>query len=344
PSGVTIDACGFQWKALSDANYTTVTLPSVAATMTHNLTGLTANTNYTYKAFITVNGVNIEGNDVNFTTQNDQPQTCNVPTGLATANVTYNAADVNWTAGGTETAWNVQYKLASASNWGNSIPVTAATYHISGLNAETAYQVRVQANCGDNNTSNWTDPVSFTTPAAPADPCNAPTNLQVGNITQNSATMTWTAGGNETTWKVGYKLSTASQWQEATVQQTSYEIEGLTANSTYDVRVKAVCAADNESDFISTTFTTTGVGIDNITLANSINLMPNPADNYIELNVNSNVEVKEAVVINAFGQKIQTVVLNDNHARIDLSNMAAGMYFVRVNGEGVSATKKFIKR
>ena len=344
PSGVTIDACGFQWKALSDANYTTVTLPSVAATMTHNLTGLTANTNYTYKAFITVNGVNIEGNDVNFTTQNDQPQTCNVPTGLATANVTYNAADVNWTAGGTETAWNVQYKLASASNWGNSIPVTAATYHISGLNAETAYQVRVQANCGDNNTSNWTDPVSFTTPAAPADPCNAPTNLQVGNITQNSATMTWTAGGNETTWKVGYKLSTASQWQEATVQQTSYEIEGLTANSTYDVRVKAVCAADNESDFISTTFTTTGVGIDNVTLANSINLMPNPADNYIELGINSNVEVKEAVIFNAFGQMIQTIQLTDNHARIDLSNMAAGMYFVRVNGEDVSATKKFIKR
>ena len=72
--------------------------------------------------------------------------------------------------------------------------------------------------------------------------------------------------------------------------------------------------------------------------------MPNPADNYIELSINSNVEVKEAVIFNAFGQMIQTIQLTDNHARIDLSNMAAGMYFVRVNGEDVSATKKFIKR
>ena len=103
------------------------------------------------------------------------------------------------------------------------------------------------------------------------------------------------------------------------------------------------------------TFTVTGdvtlianfdviIGIDNITLANSINLMPNPADNYIELSINSNVEAKEAIVYNAFGQMIQTVQLTENHARIDLSNMAAGMYFVRVNGEGVTATKKFIKR
>ena len=85
-------------------------------------------------------------------------------------------------------------------------------------------------------------------------------------------------------------------------------------------------------------------GIEDITLAQSISLMPNPADNYIELSINSNVVVKEAVIYNAFGQVIQTVNLTDNHARIDLSNVANGMYFVRVNGEGVSATKKFIRK
>ncbi len=262
---------------------------------------------------------------------------------MTTSNVTYNAADVTWN-GGTANAWNVQYKEASAATWGNSIAVTAATYHISGLNAQTVYQVRVQANCGNGNLSDWTAPVNFTTEAEPVEPCDAPTNLQVTNITQTTATMTWTAGGSETAWKVGYKLASASQWQEATVQQPSYEIEGLTAESTYDVRVKAVCAADNESDFITGSFTTQGTGIDNITLANSINLMPNPADNYIELTINSNVDVKEAVVFNAFGQMIQTVELTDNHARIDLSNMASGMYFVRVNGDNATATKKFIRK
>ena len=179
------------------------------------------------------------------------PLSCNIPTNVTTANISHNSADVSWTAGEDETAWNLQYKESSTSTWGNSIPVAAPSYHLAGLNPETEYQVRIQANCIDT-LSDWTEPVSFTT--APE------------------------------------------------------------------------------------------VGIDNITLAQSISLMPNPADNYIELRVNSNIEVKEAIVYNAFGQMIQTVQLNDNHARIDLSNVAAGMYFVRVNGEGVSATKKFIKR
>ena len=249
PDNVTITAKGFEWRATNGGTFTQIAGTGTGNTFTANLTGLTANTGYTYKAFITFNGSTVYGSEM-----------------------------------------------------------------------------------------------TFNTPAEPVDPCDAPTNLQVTNITQNSATMTWTAGGTETTWKVGYKLQSASQWQEATVQQPTYEIEGLTANSTYDVRVKAVCAADNESTFTTTTFTTEGVGIDNVTLASSISLMPNPADNYIELSINSNVEVKEAVVFNAFGQMIQTVQLNNNHARIDLSEMASGMYFVIVNGEGLSATKKFIKR
>ncbi|MBR4535496.1 MAG: fibronectin type III domain-containing protein [Bacteroidales bacterium] len=249
PDNVTITAKGFEWKLTNGGTYTQIAGTGTGNTFTANLTGLTANTGYTFKAFITFNGTTVYGSETTFTTLPED-----------------------------------------------------------------------------------------------VEPCNAPTNLQISNITQNSATATWTPGGNENAWNVQYKLQSSQQWQEANVQQPTYTIEGLTANSIYDVRVKAVCAADNQSDFVSTTFTTTGVGIDNLTLANSISLMPNPADNYIDLNVNSNVNVKEAVVYNAFGQMIQKVELTDNHARIDLSDMASGMYFVRVNGEGVSATKKFIKR
>ena len=266
-----------------------------------------------------------------------------MPTNLTATATAYNSADVTWTAGGSETSWNLQYKAASATNWSANIPVTTTSYQLTGLAAETAYQVRVQANCGNDGTSDWAT-ANFTTPAQPVDPCNAPTGLTISDVTTNSATATWTPGGSETAWNIQYKLQSASQWQEATVQTNSYDIEGLSAASTYDVRVKAICSADNQSDFVTTTFTTQTVGIDNITLANSINLMPNPADNYIDLTINSNVDVKEAVVYNAFGQMIQTVELTDNHARIDLSDMAAGMYFVRVNSDNVSATKKFIKR
>ena len=341
PDNVAITAKGFEWKLTNGGTYTQIAGTGTGNSFTANLTGLTANTGYTFKAFITYNGTTVYGSEQTFTTS--AGQTCNVPTNLTATATAYNSADVTWTAGGSETSWNLQYKAASAANWSSNIPVTATNYQLTSLTAQTAYQVRVQAVCGNNQTSDWAT-ANFTTPAEPVDPCDAPTNLQFSNITENTATVTWTPGGNETAWNVQYKLQSASQWQEANVQQPTYEIEGLTANSTYDVRVKAICAADNQSSFLTGSFTTEGTGIYNITLANSISLMPNPADNYIELRVNSNVEVKEAVVYNAFGQMIQTVQLTENHARIDLSDMAAGMYFVRVNGEGAMATKKFIKR
>ena len=87
------------------------------------------------------------------------------------------------------------------------------------------------------------------------------------------------------------------------------------------------------------------VGINNITLSdNSISLMPNPADNYIELRVNSNNKANQAMIFNTSGQLVQTVVLTDNHARIDLSDMASGLYFVRVIGDNMNEVKKFIRK
>ena len=322
-----------------------------ASTNPFTLTGLTAGTEYDVYVRANCGGGDISGlslNHATFTTDNNvTPPTCHVPSNVTTANVNYNSADVNWTAGGSETAWNLQYKTSSASAWGNSIAVTANNYHISGLAAETTYQVRVQADCGNGNLSDWTTPVNFTTPTAPNDPCNTPTSLTISNITQNTATASWTAGGSESSWNLQYRpAAITSDWENITnITEPYYTLTGLNANSSYQVRVQAVCEnSSSEWTLPPANFTTLEVGIDNLGLSNSISLMPNPADNHIELRVNSTVVMKEAVVYNAFGQLIQTIQLTDNHARIDLSEMAAGMYFVRVNGEDVTATKKFIKR
>ncbi|MCQ2271792.1 MAG: fibronectin type III domain-containing protein [Bacteroidales bacterium] len=269
--------------------------------------------------------------------------TCDVPTNLSSSNVLYNSADIAWTAGGSESAWNLQWR-AQGGNWTAVNNLTTANYGLSGLTAQTTYEVQVQAVCDGGTTSDWSASHTFTTPAAPVDPCNVPTNLHVDNITANAATVTWNAGGSETSWEVQYKAQSSGSWQQATVQATNYTMEGLTPETAYEVKVRAICSTDNMSDFVSTTFTTIGTGIDNVTLANSISLMPNPADNYVVLTVNGNINVNEAAVYNAFGQKVQEIQLTDNQARIDLTNMASGMYFVRVAGDNAMATKKFIKK
>ena len=178
--------------------------------------------------------------------------------------------------------------------------------------------------------------------------CDMPLYVTVDSVGGNSADISWTAGYVETEWNLQYKEAVATSWSESIpLTSTHYQIPNLMAETEYQVRVQANCI-DTLSDWTNpVSFTTQSggvdsVGVDHHLLAQSICLKPNPADNYIELIVNSQIEVKEAEVFNAFGQLIQTVQLIDNHTRIDLSRMAAGMYFVRISNTG--ATKKFIKR
>jgi hypothetical protein len=109
------------------------------------------------------------------------------------------------------------------------------------------------------------------------------------------------------------------------------------------VRVKAVCD-EMESEYVTTSFTTS-VGVDEVNnLINSIVLKPNPADNHIELYINSIANIENVEIYNAMGQHIQTVRLQNQYANINLENMTAGMYFVRIYSDRAVVTKKFIKK
>ena len=88
---------------------------------------------------------------------------CQVPDNLEADEVGVNEATLTWTPRGDETAWNIQYKKVSDDEWSNPIAVDETTYTLTGLQRATEYEVRVQANCDDNDQSDWTNPISFET-------------------------------------------------------------------------------------------------------------------------------------------------------------------------------------
>ena len=105
---------------------------------------------------------------------------CETPLYVTIDSISQNSADISWTPGYDETSWNLQYREASSTYWGEIIPVTSTNYHISGLSAETEYQVHIQAICiensateneyqqpiqvkGNDTLSEWTSLISFTT-------------------------------------------------------------------------------------------------------------------------------------------------------------------------------------
>lgn len=94
-------------------------------------------------------------------TIDDAPR-CFIPKNLEAIAIDVDNATLTWT-GRDESAWNLQYKEAADSEWSDLIPVSETTYTLSGLKRATEYEVRVQANCNDDNQSEWTYPISFTT-------------------------------------------------------------------------------------------------------------------------------------------------------------------------------------
>ena len=88
---------------------------------------------------------------------------CLPPTNLATANITSNSADVSWTTGGAAN-WQVQYGPAGFTPGSGTFAGTSSNpYTITGLSANTNYDVYVRDSCGVGDVSAWAGPVSFTT-------------------------------------------------------------------------------------------------------------------------------------------------------------------------------------
>ncbi len=89
---------------------------------------------------------------------------CNIVSAIDASNISTSGGDVSWTAGGSESAWNIEYGTSGfALGSGSSATSTNPNYSISGLNGGTLYDVYVQADCGSGETSDWTGPYSFST-------------------------------------------------------------------------------------------------------------------------------------------------------------------------------------
>ena len=182
---------------------------------------------------------------------NDQPA-CAEPTNLTVTDVTNYTANLAWTAGdSTQVSWTVEYKAENDASW-TAVNVASTTYNLVGLDPNTHYMVRVKANCSATSTSEYIA-ADFTTLSA----CIEPSAVEVVSVVGTRVELTWTPRGNESAWVVEYKKATENTWVSVPVSNAPWiTLNGLSALTNYDVRVKAVCGSNSESNWIATTFTT----------------------------------------------------------------------------------------
>ncbi len=104
---------------------------------------------------------------------------------------------------------------------------------------------------------------TFTYEPASTGGCTKPKNFNASNITAHTATLTWTAGDDsQSNWDVFVTTDATIVPDDNTtptyqVTECSKDLSGLTAQTTYYVYVRAVCATDDKSKWANKTFATT---------------------------------------------------------------------------------------
>ncbi len=114
----------------------------------HALIGLAGQSNVILRlAFGSDGSVQDEG--VAFDSINIFDVSCPEPSGVNVDNITDISADITWTAGGTETNWEVVVQAAGTGQpTGSGTPTTTNNpYSVSGLTAITDYEVYVRSDC-----------------------------------------------------------------------------------------------------------------------------------------------------------------------------------------------------
>ena len=95
--------------------------------------------------------------------------TCVDPFGIMSSGVTSDTAILDWTAGDSETAWNIEYNNSADFTPGNGeeesavAVATSPNTTLSGLTPATTYFLYYQANCGTDDLSFWVGPFTFAT-------------------------------------------------------------------------------------------------------------------------------------------------------------------------------------
>lgn len=91
---------------------------------------------------------------------------CLIPTGLNSTNITAHSVDLNWNPVEASSKYKIQYKNASSGEPWTIVKLSApaATYHLTGLSAETKYKWRIKSLCGADK-SDFSETIKFTTDA-----------------------------------------------------------------------------------------------------------------------------------------------------------------------------------
>ncbi len=338
---------GFEFKLANANTWTTLTTILTGSSITHNLTGLSPNTVYTFRAYATTQAGTVYGASQNLTTLPLIEPT--VLTNAATSITETNATLNGMISAGTEviTSQGFEWRVSNTNIWMTVSAIgNAITHTLVGLVPNTTYEFRAfattQAGTVYGTTKQFTTlailpPTVITNPATP--------------ITSTSAILSGTITiGSEQILTQGFewKEAGASDWTVVlgtlSGNNLTYNLTGLTPNSSYRFRA-GVVTATGITYGETQNFTTLGLnGVDGADI--SIKMYPNPARVQTKLIVSGISGDVKLIISDVQGRTLNTINAQATNGvleqTIDLNNLVEGVYYIRIQNSDINKTQKLI--
>lgn len=253
------------------------------------------------------------------------PVTCFPPSNIK-AVPTYKSATVTWE--GEADKYEINFRKGT-DEWTTS-EVTGKSKEFTGLDAETAYSVRLRSKCSENDISLWSATIDFTTEAIPQ--CVTPTNLTVTSLTSSSAKLSWDADESNLSWDIHYRPSSSTAWiDEKGLTEKTYDLTNLTENTAYIWAVKATCDEGRTSAWSTQNkFTTDASGISETSM-NALNVFV--SGNALNIINGEHCWIDNIQIYSVNGQLLNAYIINSDENVLIQMNLKHSKVLVKINGK-----------
>lgn len=173
--------------------------------------------------------------------------------------------------------------------------------------------------------------------------CYAPGQIEVNNITDTSAEVSWTPSGEETEWMLTYYEEGNEQNAETIQVSDTPEIilSDLTPETTYEIYISTICEEEESVASETVSFETDeDMSVDD-NVYGEFKFYPNPVMN--QINVSSENPIEDIRIFDLQGRLVKEIQPNTNQIEISVENLSSGLYFMKVTIQNQHKTYKIIK-